>query len=442
METTTMKIQSFRSKYDGVCVKCGEQFLGYLGSARAEGRDAADEITWIRQANCKGYYHVRCEKLATRPELCSYLNPATGKYEKSDGSLNNLPKLEDIILPSDRDEVSEPVAPAAKAKSATTSQPAVAVSGDIFAQFAAVLTPHLDGMLKAKLDGVSGEVENLISERVSAAVREMCTRTIVVQNEQTGETRSIDGRFHRLLPKLVMLLQRRIHVFQFGGPGSSKSHSTMQAAEIMGLRWGYKSLVPQMSVYDIFGYKDANGNVVRTEFVDFYENGGVFSLEELDNAHPTIQAALNTALENGFAAFPCGTVKMHPDFVLVANGNTNGLGATPQFPGRSPMDGALRDRFRFLAWEYDEKLESDIALDICPEHGKVWFTYVRKVRAYVASNKLRLIVSPRATYKGCKEIGISSAEEIADGYIFKGIDVDTRAKVMQACPVPSLPAVA
>ena len=92
---------------------------------------------------------------------------------------------------------------------------------------------------------------------------------------------------------------------------------------------GYIALTAQTSESRLFGYMDATGNYVKTRFYDCYVDGGVFVIDEADNASANLLTALNGALANGTGAFPCGNMKRHPDFVCLATGNTSGWGANP-----------------------------------------------------------------------------------------------------------------
>lgn len=103
------------------------------------------------------------------------------------------------------------------------------------------------------------------------------------------------------------------------------------------------------------------GHVVRTQFREAYENGGVFLLDEVDASDPDALTASNSALSNGMAAFPDALVRKHEDFVAIAAGNTFGSGADRQYVGRNQLDAATLDRFTVFEVDYDEMLELEIS---------------------------------------------------------------------------------
>jgi hypothetical protein len=59
------------------------------------------------------------------------------------------------------------------------------------------------------------------------------------------------------------------------------------------------------------------------------------------------------------------------------------------------LDAATLNRFVKLFIDYDEDMESALATN------QEWFTIVRRIRATAFSKKLRVLVTPRATFDGC-----------------------------------------
>ena len=163
----------------------------------------------------------------------------------------------------------------------------------------------------------------------------------------------------------------------------------------------------------------------------------MFCIDEADNASGSLLTTMNSALENGHAAFPDGMVKRHPNFVLVATGNTAGLGANPAYPERRPFDAAFRDRFVYIAWGYDTAMERKAALDVNPD-AAAWVAWVQQARRWAESNLPRLTITPRASIVGADLLlgGDFDPETVADMTVFKGLDRDSRGKVLTACPLP------
>jgi len=295
-----------------------------------------------------------------------------------------------------------------------------------------------------------GRILEAVEERLSRTIP--TTLTVTVRRDDGGSQTTI-AQAHHMLKSLVYLAGKRRHVYLYGPPGSGKSTGAVQAAQALGERYGYASLNPQTPESRLLGFIDAGGTYRETEFFRCYKwcgtadcdccTGGLFCIDELDNGHPALLNTLNGMLEVdadgvGRGAFPCGVVLRHPRFVCVATGNTNGRGADKLFPERRALDAAFLERFTFLAWEYDEALEQAITLKINREAGMAWLRWVRKVRAYVAENSIRLWASPRASFTGADMLRDSgwTPATIADAVLFKGLDKDTVERIVTACPLP------
>jgi hypothetical protein len=202
------------------------------------------------------------------------------------------------------------------------------------------------------------------------------------------------------------------------------------------MQFGTLSLNPQTPDSRIVGFIDANGNYRKTLFYDIYKDGGVFVADEMDNSSPSLLTTFNSAIENGFMAFPCGLVRRSPNFVFIGTGNTSGRGASPMFPERRPFDAATADRFTYIHWDYDTKLEKAVTLSHNPK-ASLWFEWIQAVRKFTSANHPRVLVSPRASYKGATYLLSSqwSLEDIADATVFRGVDKDTRKTILDSCPL-------
>jgi MoxR-like ATPase len=213
------------------------------------------------------------------------------------------------------------------------------------------------------------------------------------------------------------------------------------------LPFGYVSLNPQTPESRLIGYKDAMGRYCSTPFRECYEHGGVFCIDEQDNAHPALLTTINSTLANGLGAFPDALVQRHKDFILVCTGNTAGRGGDLSFPERRAFDAAFTERFAFLHWPYDPALEWRLTMAANPsaETAEKWLAWVRAVRAFCAAEFPRLHVTPTAAFRGAELLqlvglpdqGGWSLDDVAESVLFRGIDSETRAKVLAACPLPT-----
>ena len=260
---------------------------------------------------------------------------------------------------------------------------------------------------------------------------------------QAGE-REIRGA-HPMLPRLLSLVARRLHVYVWGPPQGGKSTAAHQVAELLGLPFGYVSLNPQTPESRLIGYKDAMGRYCTTPFRELYEHGGVFCIDEMDNAHPALLTTINSTLANGIGAFPDALVQRHKDFILVCTGNTAGRGGDLSFPERRAFDAAFMERFAFLRWPYDAALEwrLTMAANLDTSTAERWLAWVRAVRAFCTAEFPRLHVTPTAAFRGAELLqlvgqpdqGGWTLDDVAESVLFRGIDSETRAKVLGACPL-------
>jgi cobaltochelatase CobS len=328
--------------------------------------------------------------------------------------------------------------PAANVSTAPSSAH-IPVSGsvngsDAIIALASAILPLIQADLSGKVD--EAKVREIVESELAGM---QATKTVIIDT-RTDTTVTLDELTHKLFPKLVSLLSADSNVYLYGASGGGKTTAARQAAKALNLPFYMISLNIQSTPSLLMGYKNAGGEYVDTEFYRWYRDGGVFLFDEYDNTSGNLQTALNTALDNGHAAFPIGQVSRHPNAVCIAAGNTVGLGANGTYNSRQLMDGAAQERFEFLGWEYDTELETSAARAANPKHGEIWALWVQLVRAYVAKLSLRLVVSPRASIKGARllTLGTFTPEEISDLVLFKGIDSDTRGKVLAANPFPKL----
>jgi MoxR-like ATPase len=185
---------------------------------------------------------------------------------------------------------------------------------------------------------------------------------------------------HEQLPKMVTFLQLFKQAMIVGPSGSGKSTMAKQAAEVMGLRYGAFSCNLEASKSELVGFANIDG-YVESSFLDFYENGGVFLVDEYDSMSPSIAVVLNAAFDRtGMIAVPNRKgktiAKKHKDFYCILAGNTWGSGSV-EYQGREMQDAAFLDRFKMcrIFIDYDPQLEKNIA-------GK-YYKFFTKVRNYI-----------------------------------------------------------
>ena len=179
---------------------------------------------------------------------------------------------------------------------------------------------------------------------------------IYVVNQNNIELGRTDAElFHEKFEEILTLIQLDEPVMLIGPAGSGKNHSISQIARALGLHMYYTNNAS--NEFKLTGFIDAGGTYRDTEFYKAFKNGGIFFLDEIDNSDPSALIVINSAIANGYMAFPHETIERHPDFRMVAAANTWGKGSDLQYVGRNALDGATLDRFDNVFFDYDRKLE-------------------------------------------------------------------------------------
>jgi len=221
----------------------------------------------------------------------------------------------------------------------------------------------------------------------------------------------IAGVLHNRFEDILQTVSAGVHAYLVGSAGTGKSTIGKQVADSLNVPFASKSVSGQTPESSLVGYMAGGGNYVGTEFRRIFEFGGVFLLDEVDNGNPNVLNVLNSALANDSMAFADGMVSRHENFVAIATANTYGNGATAEYVGRNPIDKAFLNRFATIDIDIDERVEDAMlnSVGLSAEVARLWITAIRKARTNVFANNLRVIVSPRNTLNGAKQIGSGMA---------------------------------
>jgi MoxR-like ATPase len=301
------------------------------------------------------------------------------------------------------------------------------------------------------------------------------SRSIEVHlKDPQGNTKKVtEGVFHRVFSDVLQLATNRRNIFLYGPTGCGKNHLCEQLAEALDLRFGFvsctsgmsegqvsarllptvpnipeimeayqdltKQKVPATVAATIACSKSQGFSPILSEFADFYENGGVFLLDEIDGADPNVLLVINAALAGKRMALPNRPDKpyadRHPDFICVAAANTLGTGADRTYSGRNQLDAAFLDRFQIgkVLMDYDERIDATL----CPDAELR--ERLQRYRAAIQANRLERALSSR--FMQDAYLMRTEAEwtpERIDEALFQGWREDERNKVLQHRPAPSL----
>jgi hypothetical protein len=265
-----------------------------------------------------------------------------------------------------------------------------------------------------KIDNIKSEIESIKSEIERIRVRKPIEVKVNINNKETIDL----GTQHCQFPELLRILSTKLNVYLVGPAGSGKTTAAIKCAEALDIPFHFTGAIA--SEFKLTGFINAQGETVRTEFREAYENGGLFLFDEIDASYPQAVLAFNAALANDYMDFPDKKVERHENFYCIAAANTFGQGADRQYIGRNQLDAASLDRFVFIDWKFDEKLERELAAN------DEWVDFVQDIRKVIVTLKIRHVVSPRASFFGAKLLAAGlSRKLVAKSVIWKGLDIST-----------------
>jgi cobaltochelatase CobS len=230
---------------------------------------------------------------------------------------------------------------------------------------------------------------------------------------------------HANFENLLVSIKSGLNVMLVGEAGSGKTTGAHNVAKLLNMNYASISVGAQTGKHEFFGYKDAHGNFIETDFYTIYKNGGLFLIDELDAGNAGVLTSINSALANGVCSFACGMIEKHEDFICIATANTYGNGATMEFIGRNAIDGATLDRFAVIDWNIDENLEAQISQDsaLCKE--------VQAIRRAIKKLSIKHIVSTRGLLNVERLISNGMTRETAFKIaIWKGLSEENKKQVL------------
>lgn len=255
---------------------------------------------------------------------------------------------------------------------------------------------------------------------------------IDIELEHEGKSRKIELDFGKRMPKtedgkihhakydqIKACIMADIPVYLVGEAGTGKNFTLQELAEDLKLDFYFTNSVQQE--YKLTGFVDARGVFHETEFYKAFTKGGLFFLDEIDASIPEVLVLLNAAIANRYFEFPNGRADAHPDFRVVAAGNTVGSGANDLYTGRLVLDSATLDRFVIIEFDYDRRVELNLA-----KGNEDLVNLIRGLRRFSKENGVRATFSYRCIITVTKLEGMGmDLNDIFAIAIFKGLDKDT-----------------
>lgn len=223
---------------------------------------------------------------------------------------------------------------------------------------------------------------------------------------------------HEIFQDVLNWLQMGEHVYLYGPAGTGKNVLAKQLADELGLPMFFMNKVTD--VFDFKGSPTADGGYIPSAFYRAFTEGGLFFFDEFDASSENAITALNAALANRYFDFPVhGNVEAHPNFRVVAAGNTSGKGASVEYNGRNKLDDATLNRFAVVQMDYDPRIE-----ERCAEGDSEILEFVRDLRKSAKETMISVTCGYRNITMLAKAKKFLTEEKALQQAVFKGIEKD------------------
>jgi len=267
-------------------------------------------------------------------------------------------------------------------------------NGDNIDATAAAIAAALRGAKLAQQQAVIDEATvEAIVRRIIAEQPQQASNTVevkVVGSETTNKVNSPHPLLKKVLALVVNDRATGRYPWLFGPAGSGKSTLAKQIADALGLPFYSVSSLQQK--YELEGYTDATGELVKTVFYKAAKEGGIFLFDEASTTSGEVQVAFNSMLANLWYNFPKeGMVTAHKDFHIIAADNTTGRGGNSTYSARFQMDASTLDRYTCIEVGYTDEQDNNMA-----ENDTELVAFIRDLRHAISDARLTYTASPRA----------------------------------------------
>lgn len=282
-----------------------------------------------------------------------------------------------------------------------------------------MVTEMQNFMMQTIAQASSSQIFEAVMPQIDARIKEVYGFLPEIHKVKTPTaTRTVTGVLHEKFDEVLQIVSLDIPVYLTGKAGTGKNVICKQIAEALGLDFYFTNAVTQE--YKLTGFIDANGRYQETQFYKAFTNGGVFFLDEMDASVPETLIILNAAIANRYFDFPIGKVEAHPDFRVIAAGNTLGTGADNNYTGRYCLDRASLDRFAMVNIDYSQKIEMAMAND-----NVELVKFCHAFRKVTEKSGIECLFSYRTINRIAKlESVFDNLSKVIQISLLKGLDID------------------
>ena len=168
--------------------------------------------------------------------------------------------------------------------------------------------------------------------------------------------------FHETFDDVLTAVMENVNPYLIGPSGCGKTYMVKQIGELLRIECTDIGYINEE--YDVLGYVTAMGDYSESNFYRLYKYGGIAFCDELDNGNSKATVKLNSFLTNQEDAcyhFPGGErVVRHPNFRVIAAGNTDGNGADANYNTREKVEESVQQRMIPIYVDYDNRVEREI----------------------------------------------------------------------------------
>ena len=176
--------------------------------------------------------------------------------------------------------------------------------------------------------------------------------------------------YHKKARDIAVDLMEGDWPYLWGPSGTGKSYLIKQVADLLDMKMIEAGKITEP--YSVLGYNDPQGRFCITPSFVAVLYGQLLSLDEFDNGNPDTQIVLNkiysellNKIENPKNIYEVmfGTdvpVDIHPNFRMIAAGNTSGDGENELFSSRGKIDESIQERLSPIYIDYDKRVEAKI----------------------------------------------------------------------------------
>ena len=179
--------------------------------------------------------------------------------------------------------------------------------------------------------------------------------------------------YHKKIKELLACLMVGDWPYMYGPSGAGKGHTVRQVGSLLGQKVIDAGKIGDVS--SVVGYIDAQGRFRAPSALEAVVDGCLVFFDEFDNGNPDTRVALNTMYSNlrdkiidpssdQYIRFAQEIdVPINPNMRMIAAGNTDGNGSDRQYTDRYPIDESIKERLKYIYFDYDNRVEKHILKD-------------------------------------------------------------------------------